>query len=301
MNTTYLETCCKVLETRMQYPSDEFLVTLVRIQQLAQSISLTMAIDNISQHAMKLPLTMVVRSFQDQLDSFRDSLPPQFASNGMYLQCDVLEPTLMYLDTLKSHINIAEILLYEISLSDQHSSASYVPLMDRLQLLWACLRALKSFFGIRFSHRELERPRFLCLSASDFVYAIITGLKLLTLQLPGWNLAHIHSEFDMCEVMDSQIRDLIVIIGRRKQSMIPAVAATPLEDPFERMLRQLKTLRDLAKMELTRLKDGCGEVSVLDFNQDMSFEDLDVQFWKGVTTDNVWSVVGDPGVLDGMT
>lgn len=105
----------------------------------------------------------------------------------------------------------------------------------------------------------------------------------------------------MCEVMDSQIRDLIVIIGRRKQSLIPAVAATPLEDPFERMLRQLKTLRDLAKMELTRLKEGCGEVSVLDFNQDLSFDDLDVQFWKGVTTDNVWSVVGDPGVLDGMT
>lgn len=84
MNTTYLEQCCKVLEETMQYPSDEYLVKLVRIQQLAQSISLTMAIDNISQHAMKLPLTMVVRSFQDQLDAFRESLPPQYASNGTF-------------------------------------------------------------------------------------------------------------------------------------------------------------------------------------------------------------------------
>ncbi|CAM1505357.1 Fc.00g109940.m01.CDS01 [Cosmosporella sp. VM-42] len=285
MNTTYLETCCKVLETTMQYPSDEYLVKLVRIQQLAQSISLTMAIDNISQTAMKLPLTMVVRSFQDQLDSFRDSLRPQFANN----------------DTLKSHVDIAEVLLYEIAISDQHSSASYVPLTDRLQLLWACLRALKSFFAIRFSHRELERPRFLCLSASDFVYTIITGLKLLTLQLPGWNLGHIHTELDMCEVMDSQIRDLVVIIQRRKQGMFPGGGPSSLEDPFERLLRQLKTLRDLARMELDRLNAGCVDVPVLDFNQDLMIGDLDSEFWQGVGTDNVWSVVGDPGVLDSMS
>lgn len=203
---------------------------------------------------------------------------------------------------MKSHVNIAEILLYEISLSDQHSSASYVPLTDRLQLLWACLRALKSFFAIRFAHRELERPRFLCLSASDFVFAIITALKLFTLQLPGWNLGHIQSELDMCEVMDSQIRDLVVIINRRKQGLFPGVGGpTPLEDPFERLLRQLKTLRDIAKMELDRLKSGCANVLPLEFNEDLSFGDLDGQFWKGIGTDNVWSVVGDPSVLDGMS
>lgn len=82
MNTSSLETCCKVLEANMQYPSDEYLVKLVRIQQLAQSISLTMTVENIGQHAMKLPLTMVVRSFQDQLDQYRNSLGPRFSGNG---------------------------------------------------------------------------------------------------------------------------------------------------------------------------------------------------------------------------
>jgi hypothetical protein len=82
MNTELLETCCKVLESTMQYPTDEYLVKLVRIQHLAQSISLTMANDNISKQTMELPLTMVVRSFQDQLDLFSSSLSPELADNG---------------------------------------------------------------------------------------------------------------------------------------------------------------------------------------------------------------------------
>ncbi|KAF7563776.1 hypothetical protein G7046_g295 [Stylonectria norvegica] len=259
------------------------------IQQLAQSISLTMAIDNISQHAMKLPLTMVVSSFQDQLDAFRNSLSPQLAGS----------------DTLKCHISIAEVLLNEIALSDQHSSASYVPLTDRLQLLWACLRSLTAFFDIRFSRRELERPRFICLSASDFAFALITGLKLLTLQLPGWNLAHIHAELDMCAIMDGQIRDLMLIIMRRKQGAFPGATAgaVPREDPFERLLRQLKTLRDLAKLELERLNTGTGMdfAAFPNFSQDELMGDLDSEFWQGIGSDNVGSIVGDPAILDSMS
>ncbi|KAL6356191.1 hypothetical protein LRP88_09782 [Fusarium phalaenopsidis] len=290
LNTFSLETCCKALEANMQYPSDEYLVKLVRIQQLAQSISLTMTVENIGQHAMKLPLTMVVRSFQDQLDQYRNSLGPRFSGN----------------DNLKSHIHVAEVLLYEIALSDQHSTASYMPLTDRLQLLWGCLRSLKSFFDLRFSHRELERPRFLCMSASDFVYTIITGIKLMTLQLPGWNLASIHNELDMTEVMDQQVRDLVVIVARRKQGNILGTATPsgvpapqPPEDPFERLLRQLKTLRDLVKVELKRLVAGTANPQVVEFSQDILMGDFSSDFWQGSTQGfNVWNIVGDPGVLD---
>lgn len=82
MNTNFLETCCRAIETNMEHPSDEYLVKLVRVQQLAQSISLTMAFDNLTQQAMNLPLTIVVRSFQDQLDQFSSTLG-RYAENGM--------------------------------------------------------------------------------------------------------------------------------------------------------------------------------------------------------------------------
>ncbi|KAL6403938.1 hypothetical protein AUP68_13314 [Ilyonectria robusta] len=284
MNTGLLETCCRVLQTTMQYPSDEYLVKLVRIQQLAQSISLTMAIDNISQHAMKLPLTMMVQSFQEQLNQFSASLSPRFADN----------------DTLRSHVNVAEVLLYEIALSDQHSSVSYVPLTDRLQLLWGCVHSLRSFFTIRFASREIDRPRFLCLSASDYVFAIITGIRLLTLQLPGWNLTHIQNELNMLDVMDSQIQDLVIIINRRKQGIyLSAAMADRPEDPFERLLSQLKALRDLVKLELDRQNAGCAEVPAVDFTQDLLVEGLEGDFWRSIGgAVDVWNVVGDPTVLD---
>lgn len=71
----------------MQHPSDEYLIKLVRIQQLAQSISVTMSAENLSQTASKLPLTMVVQSFEEQLQLYKDNLGPRFADNGMYTLC----------------------------------------------------------------------------------------------------------------------------------------------------------------------------------------------------------------------
>jgi hypothetical protein len=64
-----------------QYPSDELLVKLVKIQQLAQAISSTMAFDS-NQAPTRLPLLMVVESFQSQLDAFRASIPVNLSDNS---------------------------------------------------------------------------------------------------------------------------------------------------------------------------------------------------------------------------
>ncbi|KAF4457558.1 hypothetical protein F53441_608 [Fusarium austroafricanum] len=293
MNTNQLEMCCRVLETNMQYPSDEYLTKLVRIQQLAQSISITMSAENLSQTANKLPLTMVVQSFEEQLQHYKDNLGPRFANN----------------DNLKTHVNVAEVLLYEIAISDQHSAASYLPLTDRLQLLWACVRSLKTFFDIRFDHREMERPRFLCMSASELVYTIIVGIKVVTLQLPGWNLAQIHAELDMVEVMDQQAQDLDIIVGRRKHGNIlgtatpagiPTATPAPPPDPFERLVKQLKSVRDLVRAERQRLLVGSGNADLVDFSQDFLMDDSGTDFWQAAETRgyNVWNIIGDPGVLN---
>lgn len=64
----------------MQYPSDMFLVKLVQVQQLAQSISLAMSTES-GQSPSRLPLTMVVQSFEVQIESFRASLSIEFRNN----------------------------------------------------------------------------------------------------------------------------------------------------------------------------------------------------------------------------
>ncbi|KAH7188476.1 uncharacterized protein B0J16DRAFT_94771 [Fusarium flagelliforme] len=291
MNTTHLDMCCRVLENTMQYPSDEYLVKLVRIQQLAQSISVTMAPENLDQTTDKVPLTMAVQSFEEQLRQYRESLNPRFSDN----------------DNLKSHALVAEVLLYEIALSDQPSATSYLPLTDRLQLLWSCLRSLKTFFDLRFDHRELERPRFLCMSATEFVYTVIAGIKIVTLQLPGWNLVNVHGELDIVEVMSQQAQDLDIIVQRRKHGNMlgtatPAGIPTPPPppDPFERLVRQLKNVRDLVRAERQRLLAGAGNSDLVNFSQEFLLDDSGTDFWQAAATRgyNVWHIIGDPSVLN---
>ena len=74
MDSSLLEPCCAALEEAKQYPSDEFLVQLVKIQQIAHSISLTVA-QRPGQPTFQMPLTMVIQSFQEQLDAFHNTLP----------------------------------------------------------------------------------------------------------------------------------------------------------------------------------------------------------------------------------
>ena len=83
MNTPYLETCCQVLRQRMEYSSDEYLVQLVRIQQLAQSVAMTLAYRR-SGLQVDLPVSIMVKSFQQQLQSYKALLPEHLKDSREY-------------------------------------------------------------------------------------------------------------------------------------------------------------------------------------------------------------------------
>lgn len=76
MNSSHLELCFKTLEDAAEYPSDVFLLKLVKSQQIAQNITLSMSFDP-SQPNMQLPIPMMVQSFQEQIQNFRDTLPEE--------------------------------------------------------------------------------------------------------------------------------------------------------------------------------------------------------------------------------
>lgn len=86
MDTTYLESCCRQIQESAEYPSDELLVQLFKIQQLAQSISLTLGAESTSFQS-QLPLTIVVQSFQQQLEVFKTALPEHLKDNGETQNC----------------------------------------------------------------------------------------------------------------------------------------------------------------------------------------------------------------------
>ncbi|PNH46487.1 hypothetical protein VD0004_g1580 [Verticillium dahliae] len=248
MNTTHLDGCCKAVEDKAEHASDVLVVKLFRIQQLAQTISLALCADSAAFQSMQVPLTMVVQSFQQQLDLFKSTLPAAVQTNS----------------TLLSHIAIAEILLYEIGLPERQKAGALIPHTDRLGLLWNCLTAAKTFMDIRFAESNL-RPRFIYLNASDWLFAVLVALKLRTLELPGWDIRVVDAHLPLEHMVDTQIRDMDELVAKRAEGTQPgdALACSSSQsqgflDPYERNRQVISHLKHLAARELNALSEAAG-------------------------------------------
>ncbi|KAK3333658.1 hypothetical protein B0T19DRAFT_440404 [Cercophora scortea] len=254
MNTSYLEACCFVLEREMEYDTDEILVWLVRAQQLAQAISWRLALcSNPDIQPNSSPLPMVIKGFQEQLRTFRNSLPHHLRDNA----------------SLVGHLHVAEILLYEIGLQ----SPSTFSLAEQADFLRACLCATKSFFDNRFAQEIQEHPRFICMSSFDFIYAFLTALKLITFQAPWWDPGLVRTSLCFDQFLDRQVRDMEFMAERRRRrrrrgygdhvgvggvsppdaggGMDEAEAEGDIEahDPFFKLAKKMRQLGDIMRGE----------------------------------------------------
>ncbi|KAG8165697.1 hypothetical protein KVR01_004249 [Diaporthe batatas] len=238
MNTTYLESCCRVIEEKMEYPTDEFIVYLTRTQQLSQSISMTLAFRNAS-----LPLSMIIKSFQEQIAQLRASIPESVKKHA----------------AIKTQLHIAEILLYEVGIHDDLSAS--LPVTERLELLWECLKATRSMLEARFEVPMVERPRQTCLSSFDYTYAMLTSLRLSTLALPGWDLAVVRRQLDADKFLAVQIAEVKWMLERRsggawrapeeEDVLVPGRApGRDALDPLETLYTRLLQLRIPLRAEL---------------------------------------------------
>ncbi|KAL6833379.1 hypothetical protein J3E69DRAFT_323916 [Trichoderma sp. SZMC 28015] len=298
INTSQLDNFCNMLTSPGEYPSDIYLAKLVKIQMLSQSISMAMTFDPTQPQPMQLPLTMVIQTFQEQIDAYRASLPPHLVDNG----------------TIQCHMAISEILLADMSISDSHCSSVGLPLEDRIQLLWSCLRALRRFYTAHAAVKccdlsDKEQRNFLGLNASDLAYAIITGIKMLIIRLPGWDPRYIVSELGIREMLDREVEVVGAVVARRESDRWLE------EDPLDRMYKLLKYGRDLVDLQLQKLgmemdvrsssdSASLSPPSVVNKREDgpgwmmMGMEDLDDDLWQSFMNDTAWSLNGEPMVMD---
>lgn len=86
MDTSYLECLIEMVEKGAYCPTDKNMVQLIRIQELAQSIvrALTVNFRNIqTPQFSSVPLIMIVKNFQAQVNEFKNSVPDDLRDNGM--------------------------------------------------------------------------------------------------------------------------------------------------------------------------------------------------------------------------
>ena len=250
MGTSHVEACCQAIQSRMEHPTDELVVYLVRVQQLIQSVSLALVPFFQSVHGGSTnnnnnnnnnnntlppsapPLGVVVRDFQQRISAFEQSVPEYLRSH----------PALM------SHVHIARIQLYEISLHElprpspppqdptggfgalaRHLQTTAGPTpeeaaaAERLELLWSCLDACRRYLLFRFDEGgplPRGRPHLVCLASFDFVVAKLTSLKLWMLQAPGWDRTLARKELGLESAAEKMIEELRLAVLERRLTVV---------------------------------------------------------------------------------
>ncbi|KXX74315.1 Protein priB [Madurella mycetomatis] len=333
MNTSYLTTCCRALHSQMEYPTDELLVHLVRAQQLSQSISQGFARRNATPSEDQVPEAVFVQNLRDRIRGFAAGLPPHIRVN----------PSIM------GHLHVAELILYgnslpELSwcplsaLSNRQQSAvpprgsTAGPDPEHLERLWACVRAVRAYMTNRFANERGDYPRFICMSSFDLTFVFLTMLKLVSLQVPGWDLTRAKEELRFDDFVARLIKDMEYTAERRKRRKrcvagggggspgrendghIGSVSVgeqgeREAEDPFSKVARKIRSVKDqvlLARFDSAYATSqaaqasgyGCDQVpmTLADATQDL-MQDLGGGLWQDMmSTMPDWNafILGEP-------
>lgn len=206
---------------------------------------------------------------------------------------------------LETHISITEVLLGEVGLSESHCKHSNVSPVDRLRILWYCVRSLRTFFDVRCQPwPEMEQPRFTCVRGLDMTYGLITMARLVTMKLPGWNLEQVEQEVRIWEVLDWLVEFLkVTTTTRRKNSAARATSSDDVADPtteedaLERLLRFSMSIKGMMKMELDKTKRESIEAYYPSPDEDTGGamqDEYGLDFWKDMMDDEgQWTMVGE--------
>jgi hypothetical protein len=83
-NTPYVEECCLEIEKQQDYPSDRYLVFQARLQDIADSTCRSFPFHDVDYWSIlgTEPVCMLVRSFERDLERFKNTLEPDLAQSS---------------------------------------------------------------------------------------------------------------------------------------------------------------------------------------------------------------------------
>lgn len=165
-------------------------------------------------------------------------------------------------------VKMAEILLYEAGLSEELAVSLAPP--ERLEMLWKCLQATRAMLDLRFSKlptAAIPALQYIPLTGSDYTFAMLTCLRLSTVNLPGWDLRLVRREVDFNKYLAIQYQVLKTFVDTRREALLSdgGVGADGQDvrdggrrrnvppgfvDPFDTLQIQIAQLGAMVKAEL---------------------------------------------------
>jgi len=145
----------------------------------------------------------------------------------------------------------AEASIYEVGLSkSQLSTTTIGPQSQRLEWLYACLQATKSFFDIYFSIPVLDYFSFCIASWSQLTSSLITLQLLSIFNHPDWNLELVRQTLDFRGVLDR-------LVG--KMESVELEIGDARYDFFSRTAKRMISVRKYCDEKMAATASGPGD------------------------------------------
>ncbi|KAF6804129.1 C6 transcription factor [Colletotrichum sojae] len=189
--TPHMEECLNILDTEPESSGDRTLIALVRMQLLneeAGRLSWRPEVVYDATDPGRTPPSMYVKLLHGQLSKITQNLPPDLQTS----------------DTVISQLHSTELAINEIALSAKTGGCvpSNLPDVARLDILYACLHAVKAWFEHFFTlppgaYYAIPFPFFAQLS-----HCTISLYRLSVLEDPVWDRAAVRGTIDIIATLD---------------------------------------------------------------------------------------------------
>jgi hypothetical protein len=195
-----LDECLEQIAEKLEFPTDSSLIYLVRLQLLCNKVAV------INWKSTPVPQSFYVKTLQSELENLKRSMSSCLESNGtLPNNYDNLHLpfTNHQAETIQLAMYHSIIVIHEHSLDSCPSSTTEV---ERIESLWSCLSATKSWFTLffcldvfpLFRYPQVSMPIF-----NQFAHGLIVLFRLSTFESPGvhWDRKLVRQEFDLGELV----------------------------------------------------------------------------------------------------
>ncbi|KAI1618975.1 hypothetical protein EDD37DRAFT_624261 [Exophiala viscosa] len=185
--TAYLNECLRILETENELDSDAALVQLVKLRLISDRTR-DMAgpsADADVDLAAKLPTDFYLKSLEAHLRSFKSSIPDGLSNRAILLM----------------ELYMTDFSIHEVGLS-QGTDIFDGSENRRMECLWTCLNALKSWIDVYSGIPLTQYPGFSTMIYSNMIRSLIGLYRLSIFEHAGWDRTVLRSHIDTASFLE---------------------------------------------------------------------------------------------------
>ncbi|PGG98563.1 hypothetical protein GX51_06760 [Blastomyces parvus] len=284
----YADQCCHIVQEAMEYPTDSYLVHLVRIQQIADTIATTVYSDNLMGSSTlngSVATPMSISSLEREVQAMGDKIsemqhlviPPacEFPDLLMYRHARLADKEGREKAMLMISYHTVQAYLYKIALNDQifsslsattpgcpwtsntdvppsNTTPTITPIVRRADLLVSCLFAIKSLADHFLALTDMVIFSLPYPTWLQLGHCILILTRVMEIRHSTWDLGYVSQLLDFREVLNRLARRLDKVISRGRE----AKPARHLPVIFEAVVERLGEIGKLIAEGLHAVGSG---------------------------------------------